>query len=82
MRNKNLHGRVARLTVCASNDLLANVRFVEHTEVCEFDSRAGTWHDIPAKPDSIGTILIYATDRSSYTEIRGELAQRFIMLEC
>ena len=49
MRRKNLHDRVARLTVCASNDLLANVRFVEHDEVSEFDSRAGTWDELPAE---------------------------------
>lgn len=81
MRRKNLHDRVARLNICGTADLLANIRFVEHVEVSEFDSRAGTWDELPAEPNSIGTIRIYATDRTSYTTIRGSVAQRFVLLE-
>lgn len=79
----SLKGRVARLTVHASNDALARVRFAEYVVCCEGDPRANTSVDEPGEHGAIGTITVYAVTRADYREIVSALsAEGMILLEC
>lgn len=80
MVSATIKARVARLSLHASNDVLAKVRFVDFVATC-CDAESSV-KDIPGRGGSIGEIIIRAASRAKYCTIRDQLAaEGWLLLE-
>lgn len=80
-KGKDLHKRIAKLSIYGPNKLLEKVRFVDFIHVTCYDSRVGTHQHIVSDCGFVGFLNIFSDTREGYEAIRNELAAEWTLLE-